>query len=194
VLSGLLFIGSAGEVELLFAQMFDENGLFVDGTGFDTNDLAAAFAKLDANFAAELPPECVQAWEVSTRPADRYNARDLKGLRDVFTDDAAIIDDRVIGWGPLDRDAFVDHLQQLLGMAPDAFLACVEVYEVAPHGSVGRLQVTGTVPEGGPFELAFECVNIVHGEKLARLELLPPGQVEEALRRFRACNPRPQPS
>jgi hypothetical protein len=80
----------------------------------------------------------------------------------------------------LDRAAFVEHLQELVGMAPDAFLACVEVYEVSSHGSAGRLRVTGTGPGGGEFEIPFECVSTVRDGRLVRLELLPQGSPDRA--------------
>jgi ketosteroid isomerase-like protein len=186
--------GVQAEAEVLFVIQFDNDGLVLSGVAFDPDDRATAFAQLDAYYAAELPPECVQPWKVSTALANRYNDRDLNGIREIFAADAMVVDERITGWGTLDPVAFVDHLRELVSMAPDAFLASVDVYEVAPHGSVGRLAVSGTVAGGGEFEIAFECVIVVRGEELARLELLPPGHVDEAVRRFRAFNPSQQPS
>jgi hypothetical protein len=61
---------------------------------------------------------------------------------------------------------------------------CVAVHTIAPHGSVGRVRVSGTVPGGGEFENLCESMAIARDGKLTRLELLPEGQVDEAIRRW----------
>ena len=104
-----------------------------------------------------------------------------------------IVDERVTGWGRVDADAFVAHLQQLIDLAPDALLTCIEVHTTAPHGSVERFRVTGTVPGGGEFELLFETMSVAVGDQLVRLELLPEGKVAEARRRLAAAAPSETP-
>jgi ketosteroid isomerase-like protein len=177
-----LFTGATGEAEVLFAHEFSDAGIYAHGVCFDTHDRRAVFAQLDAYYAAQLPPERAEVWRLSTALTDLYNARNLVGLRDIFADDAVIVDERVTGWGELDRESFVDHLGELVGMSPDAFLACVDVYEVTAHGSAGRFGVTGTGPGGGEFELPFECVSTVRDGRLVRLELLPPRSMPARVR------------
>src|SRR5206468_5567634 len=105
-------------------------------------------------------------------------------LRALFADDAVVVDERVTGWGTVAPDEFAENLQQLITMAPDVALTCVAVHTITADGAVVRLRVAGTVPGGGLFEMMFEATVAVRAGKLVRLELLPEGQVEEALRRL----------
>src|SRR5205823_3013478 len=128
VAARLLFIGPDGEVEVLSAFQIDDHGRFLKGVGFDPDEIAGALAQLDAWYAEELPPEHSEPWRVWTALAEKYNARDFDGIREeLLAADAVIVDERMTGWGTLDRHAFVDHLRELVALAPDAFLACITV-------------------------------------------------------------------
>jgi ketosteroid isomerase-like protein len=176
-LARVVFTGDSGEVEALFVHRLDERGLYAGGASFDPGDVGPGFAYLDALYAADLSPEHTEVWRLSTALTDLYNARDFASLRDIFAEDAVIVDKRVTDWGTLDRETFIEHLGELVGMATDAFLACVTVYELTATGSAGRFRVTGTVPDGGDFEIPFECVSTVRDGRLTRLELLSPAQL-----------------
>ena len=63
-------------------------------------------------------------------------------------------------------------------------LASAAVRIVVGHRESGRFRVTGTVPGGGEFEMVFEVVAAVRTGRTARLELLPEGQVDEAIHRL----------
>jgi ketosteroid isomerase-like protein len=192
VLTRTLFVGDMGEVEALTLYEFAADGRWCGGTLHDPDDLEAAFAELDARYAAmtetpraaDLTPAHAEVWRVTERLIERYNARDRENLRALFADDAVIVDERLTGWGTLAPDAFAENLQQLIAMAPDATLSCVEIHRIETTGSVARFRVGGTVPGGGTFEMQFETVSLVRDGKLVRLDLLPEGQVEEAVRRL----------
>ncbi|MHB8463264.1 MAG: nuclear transport factor 2 family protein, partial [Acidimicrobiales bacterium] len=179
-----VYIGSAGESEALNVFEFDPDGRWLALVSFDPDALDAAVAELDDRYAQGLHQDSTDAWATSCRFIDRYNARDADGLRLILADDCVIVDERLSGWGSLGRDAFLSHLQQLIGMAPDAVLMCAAVHTIAADGFVGRFRITGTVPGGGAFEMLFETVGVVSHGKLVRLELLPEGHVEAALRRL----------
>lgn len=182
--SGTSINGGELEAELLWLGELDADDQIMRIVWFDPGDLATAVAELDDRYAAELAPDNADAWMAPRQLIDRYNARDTPGLRASLSDDCVIVDERMTGWGTLHADAFVGHLQELIEVAPDAYLTCVAVHRTAPNGSVVRLRLTGTIPGGGPFEMLFETTNIVRGAKLVRLDLLPEGQVDEALRRL----------
>ena len=114
--------------------------------------------------------------------------RDRQGLRSAFTDDCVIVDERLTGWGMLDRDAFIGHLDDLLGMAPDTVLMPIVVHAVSNAGAVARFRTSGTVPDGGDFEMLFEIASVVRDGRVVRLELLPEGRTDEALRRLSAAS------
>jgi hypothetical protein len=104
-----------------------------------------------------------------------------------------LVDERMTGWGTVDGDQALQLFQQLLAEASDAFLMSVTYHRIAPHGTAGRARVAGTDANGGSFELLFEQIVILRAGKVARLELLPLGQVDEALRRLNAFAPSPEP-
>jgi hypothetical protein len=176
--------GAAAEFELLSLLETDGDGGISRMVWFDPNDVTSALAELDERYVAHLTQAEADAWQVTRAMADYYNARDRSGLRALLADDCVIVDERVTGWGTLDRDAFLDNLQLLVGMAPDASLTCVDVHAITPHGSVGRFRVSGTVPGGGEFEILFEITGVVRNGKLTRLELLPEGHVDDAIFRL----------
>src|SRR6266542_4020992 len=91
------------------------------------------------------------------------------------------------GWGVLNLRQFVDHLRELIAIAPDVFVFCDTVHLLTEQGSVGHYRSVGTMPEGGEFELAFELFAVHREGRIARLEMFPDGEVDEALSRFREC-------
>ena len=95
-----------------------------------------------------------------------------------------VVDERPTGWGTLDGKGFLRRLEQLIEFAPDAVMTCAAVHQIADNGSAAGFQVSGTLPGGGAFGLAFEAVAFVDNGRLIRLELLPEDQVDEARRRL----------
>jgi class 3 adenylate cyclase/ketosteroid isomerase-like protein len=183
--------GDEGEAEVYFVYECGPDGKNTFTGSFDPVDVDAAFAELDARYALqakgdELTPEAAAVWRTVQQLIDFYNARDRDSLRAIFADDAVIVDERVTGWGTQAPDEFAGHLEQLIAMAPDVTLACVAVQAIEAHGMVARFRVTGTVPGGGLFENQFEITGVVRDGKLARLDLLPEGEIDEALRRLAA--------
>ena len=182
-------IGAAGdaEVSFLLVEEIDTTGLIAHNTLFDSVDLAGAVARLDECYLAQLPPDDAAVWQAMCTLTDCYNRRDREGLRTVLSDDCVIVDDRLTSWGTLDRDAFIGHFDDLLVMAPDTVLMPVVVHTIGSAGSVARMRTSGTVPDGGDFEMLFECMSCVRDGKVVRLELLPDGDTQEALRRLSAA-------
>jgi ketosteroid isomerase-like protein len=181
--------GGEFEVPLLSLVETGADDRIVCYINFDPDDLAGAVAELDERYAALLPAGEAAAVTFGREVIDLYNRRDWNDLRRLVTDDFVVVDERVTGWGTVDREQFVRLYQQLQEMAPDAFMLSVVVHRVAVYGSAQRIRITGTVPEGGPFELLFEAVTILRGGRLARFDLLVLGQVDEALRRLDQLGP-----
>jgi ketosteroid isomerase-like protein len=179
-------VGAAGdaEVSFLLVDEIDATGRIAHETLFESGDLAAAVARLDEAYLAQLSADDAAVWQAMCTMTDCYNRRDRQGLRSVFADDCVIVDERLTGWGTLGRDAFIGHLDDLLGMAPDTVLMPVVVHTVSNAGAVARFRTSGTVPDGGDFEMLFEATSLVRDGRVVRLELLPEDRTEEALRRL----------
>jgi hypothetical protein len=179
-----LFEGAGSELDALLVVDADSEGIYRGGAWYDVVDVELALAELDARYLEQLPNPLAATWRAVATLADRYNARDVDGLRDLMRDDAVIVDERVTGWGQLGRESFLDHLQELVREVPDARLSCVADHALSAGGAVASFRVTGTVPGGGDFELPFCGACFVADDRIERLELLGPGAVEEGIRRL----------
>jgi hypothetical protein len=62
-------------------------------------------------------------------------------------------------------------------MAPDAFMLTTVIQRVDRHGGLGFLRISGTVPDGGPFDLSAWGITAVRNGKLARLESCPTAEL-----------------
>ena len=178
--------GSAGpaEFEILMLLETGEDETITRIVWFDPGDQAAAVEELDTRYLASLPAADAEIWNASRLFGAAYNARDEAALLSALTEDCVIVDERMTGWGVLDAKAFIRHLGQMIELAPDVFLSCVIIHHLSPNGSVARFRVNGTVPGGGEFELVFEGATVVQNGRISRLELLPEGQVLDAVERL----------
>ena len=174
---------SRPDSELIVVER-DQAGSIVAEPSFPSTALAAALGYLDDTYLASLDPEEATVWLAHCGLTEGYNARDWETMLAPLADDAVIVDDRLIGWGKLDRGSFIERVQELIRMAPDVFLAPTAVHSITPQGAVCTFQITGTVPGGGEFAMFFETTAAVQGAKIVRLEMLPEGRVEEAMRRL----------
>jgi hypothetical protein len=71
-----------------------------------------------------------------------------------------------------------------VGLVGDAHVKVAAVHLISPRGVAVRLEVTGTVPGGGEFEMDFEATMAVAHGRIVGLDLLPDGDVAGATGRL----------
>jgi ketosteroid isomerase-like protein len=125
-----------------------------------------------------------EAWAPIRGLTQAYNRRDWDGLLATMAEDCVVVDERMTGWGTIDRATFVERIKELFTIAPDAELSAETVYSVSAAGIAGRFRVTGTVPGGGEFSMFFEVAGNVRDGVFGCIALLPEGQGEEAMQRL----------
>jgi ketosteroid isomerase-like protein len=141
-----------------------------------------SFASLQR--AVVTAQEQSEAWAPIRGLTQAYNRRDWDGLLATMAEDCVVVDERMTGWGTIDRATFVERIKELFTIAPDAELSAETVYSVSAAGIAGRFRVTGTVPGGGEFSMFFEVAGNVRDGVFGCIALLPEGQVEEAMQRL----------
>jgi hypothetical protein len=138
----------------------------------------------DEAYEATLAPAEVEVWRANQQFVRTYNERDWEALRALLDPDAVIVDERMTGWGRVDREQFLVHLGDLVGLVGDARVKIAAVHVISPSGVAVRFEVTGTVPGGGEFEMDFEAAMTVERALIVGLYLLPDGDVAGAIRRL----------
>ncbi len=128
-----------------------------DGRVFslDTFDVDA----IDEARAWSAPPAVPESFRLTARDAEAHAARDWAADLEIFAPAMVLHDNRLVGTGPLGRDAFLAQRYGLVRLAPDVSLRYVEAWEPDDVAMAGRVIVTGTNVEGGAFE--WELVGTV---------------------------------
>jgi class 3 adenylate cyclase len=144
------------ESELLALVEFGEQGQQVGSATFDPDDLAAAYAELEARYAASAPHDLHAPVEANAATAayDReqaaFEARDWAAMRAVFAPHARIDDRRSLVGIPVDPDQLV---ADKAGFA-EAEGARYERQLLATFGD--RIDLERGVASGGPVGARFE--------------------------------------
>src|SRR5262249_28758653 len=159
--------GNVGPLDVEYLQLLesDERGdRRVALVCFDADALDAAYAELDARFAAGEGAR-YPARELWSRLARAVAARDWEGLASLFSPDFLIDDHRLIGWGTLrSGDEYVARVRALVDLRPDVGVrmhhllaldhrVALTVHVSAGHESSGAFEipcvvVTQVAPDG----------------------------------------------
>jgi hypothetical protein len=103
----------------------------------------------------------------------------------VLTDDFVLLDRRRTGLAQFDGvDAYLASVAAYYELSPDARFEVLHYASIAPHGFVGLNRWSGTNTEGGGFESVFVGLSLCRGERVCRVELFEPDDLETALARF----------
>ena len=89
-----------------------------------------------------------------------------------------------MGWGTLDREAYLTLVPGLVELAPDANLRLVAILRAAEFGGVGVMRMSGTVLDGSDFEIVFIGVSVFRGDNASALEMYSCDDLDVALARF----------
>jgi len=169
----------------------------VDGAGkvrafvlFDVEDRAAAGLELSDRWIASAPTELPKMMLEFPRA---WNNHDLERLCAMFPKDYVFHDRRRTGVGRLVGEDWLASLSALWALSPDARLELLHLIELAPHGTLIMVRMSGTNVEGGDWESLYLNVNIFDGDQPISSELFEPEDLDAARARFEELRPRPRP-
>jgi ketosteroid isomerase-like protein len=151
---------SAGPSEIEFAAVLGmgRDDALETIVQFDLDDLDAAYAELDARYAAgeaAAHPSVPAAWR---RFSEAFARRDWEAVAAGYSADVVVHDHRLLGWEPIrGAPAYVDSLRTLVELAPDVQIRSDHI-ALNARGLfwVGRWSGTR---EGGPFDSPWIVVS-----------------------------------
>jgi ketosteroid isomerase-like protein len=156
---------------------------------FDAAGKLRAFIRFDSDQRAEASAELVERWLAIgdvPLPLARYirawNDHDLERVGSLLPE--YFDDHRRTGVGRLAAGDYLESLRALYELSEDVRIE--PLYEVA-RGSHGLLMVHhwfGTNAEGGDFEAVYVALMHVEHDRIVRLELFEPEDLDEARARF----------
>jgi len=161
----------------------DERGRFIWWVRFDPEDLAAAYAELDARWHAGAAADSrAVAYHVAFGRA--LADRDWDALAALHAPALVARDHRLVGWDTLTGPvAFVGSLRAMIDLAPDA-QGRLDHVRTAARGSIAELLWVGT-RDGGAFESPFVWVVELDADgKACRLDFYDPHHLDAARARF----------
>ncbi|RIK95834.1 MAG: hypothetical protein DCC71_22980, partial [Proteobacteria bacterium] len=180
--------GDAGplEIEILHVVEVDDAGRIATSVVFDPTDLDAAYAELDARYAAGEGAAFVRTAAAMRAFADAFARRDWAALAACCAPDLVVADHRRLGWAPLrGPEAYVNALRALVELASDTAMRLDHV-ETAERGFLVRTAWIGT-REGGLFEEpSWIAGELDDAGRIRRIDQHDVAQEDEARRRFAA--------
>src|SRR5262249_45385831 len=125
------------ELDWLSLLEVDERGDPAALIEFEPRDLEAAYAELDARFAAGEGARYAAARELWSRMARAFAARDWESLASLFGPDFVIDDHRLLGWGTLrSGDEYVARVRALVDLRPDVGVRLHHVLALDHRGAL----------------------------------------------------------
>ncbi len=172
------------ELESLNLLEMNESGEVATWVRFDAEDLDAAYAELDARFAAGEGAAQTRLLAVLRAAAQTYQSHIGDEFADSYDPDVVVCDHGVLGWGMVRGLADFTRMQRsLVDLAPDTRLR-IDHLRLADCGHMWGGALCGT-RDGGAFELPFLAVREVDGRGVVtRIDLYDPEQMDQARARF----------
>jgi hypothetical protein len=174
------------EVEFLQVSEVDDHGDAVATVLFDPDDLDAAYAELDDRYVAG---------EAAFRHAKLFGALrgavagDWDAMASTLAPDFVVHDHSPLGWGTLDRPAYVESVKALAALAPDSRIRTDHLW-LSDRGALGIHVVLGTY-EGGAYEQPRVTVSEFDADgRTRRRDIYTLDQLDEARARFAALGAR----
>nr|WP_268778108.1 BTAD domain-containing putative transcriptional regulator [Mycolicibacterium malmesburyense] len=164
--------------DLLGIVEVDNDHRIVARVIFDTEDLVAALAELDARYAAGEASPYAQTWMTITNAFAVANTRQFPATTPDFVD----VDHRQgrrLGAGEI--KAYMDVTWEV---APDASIYIQSVHRLTNHGAVLTHAAAGTTPQGFEAEWQEVILSITDGDLISRCELFDASDLDAALARF----------
>lgn len=154
--------------------------------GFDTDDVDAAFAELEARYIAGEAAAHAHVWSVISRAHDGLNRREIYAT----TPDWASIDHRpVAAFTPGD---LIPYLRAAWVQIPDLSFRIDAVHRLTDEGAVYTSLLKGTSRESFDAEWQLAEVVLVKGELLSRVEIFDATDLDTAIARFEEVSRQPR--
>jgi hypothetical protein len=173
------------EIESLGVLEVDGHGEVLAVVEFDPDDQGAAYAELDARYAAgEAAPHAAML-AAFQRLQRGVAARDWEELGTRFAADFVVEDHSPLGWGTLDRPTYLESLKALVALAPDSRVRTDHLW-LCDRGALGVHVLLG-MHEGGAFEQPRVTVSQVDAQgRERRRDVYTLDQLDAARARFDA--------
>lgn len=144
---------------------------------FDADDVAGAVARLDELYMETLEPAEEAVFDVISRHFAALASGDLERMVELLADDVSIVDHQPLGWGRLDRSAYMD---RMASMADRGDSICVEVHEIGAKGAAFSVSV---VRDGESSKVVHWACRTEDGRHQV-IESFPEGRLDAALERY----------
>ena len=180
------------EIEYISVTEVDESGLITSILLLDNDDPRAAQREAWARWAA-VDPVAAQWVDVISTVADSYNDHDTTALRAIYAEDIVVDDRRRTGFGRIaGPDAYVEAVVALWDLAPDTRVELGWYWPACgQHAAIATLRRSGTIVDGGPFEIDDLILITMSGGMITRIELFEIDALDTALARFEELRPDP---
>ena len=166
----------AFHTDVLGIVEIDADSRIVARVWFALDDVASAFAELDARYLAGEAAACAQTWSVIARTYAMFNRHELPA-----TDWVTIDHRRGTPFSPRDM---ITGIRQLWDLTPDFTMHVTAVHRLGPCAAVITHSSSGTSREGFDAEWRMIQLLMVDGDRVTRCELFDETDLDAALARF----------
>jgi hypothetical protein len=179
--------GRLSSVEVLGLQEVSDDGRVKRTVVFDTHDLDAAFAELDARYLAGEGAPFADTLAPCLELATALSRQDWARCRELLLDDFEITDHSPApsGYGRDGPDQFITSLRTMFELAPTTHVRILAVHTVQHGAALVWTQTTGMTTEGVDAAWPRLLLGMCRQGKIARIELFPFDDLDTALLRLR---------
>lgn len=173
------------EIAFLGVNGIDNEGRLNGAVLFDSDNLDAAFAELDERFVAGEGAPSEEVLRLGLRLLAASNSRDWDAIRTLLAEDVVINDHRRTGLGEIGADPWVLGNQDLTTrLSASLRTDFTREIALAPTLALVEASSTGTLEDGGAFELPVLALVARRDDQITRIELFEVDQRDQALALF----------
>jgi ketosteroid isomerase-like protein len=169
--------GAEFEVEALRVSEVDAAGRLVATIFFDPDDRRAAALEMLERYGRSFSAAYLEGLRA-------VNAHDVDRMATILSDDFVMIDHRWTGLGRLNAKEYLASLAALFEEAPDVTVETLYTVAVDPRGALVVARNFGTLREGGAFESIYVRIGLIRGDRITRVEMFEPEDLDRARARF----------
>ncbi|TFH25446.1 MAG: DUF4440 domain-containing protein [Myxococcales bacterium] len=181
-------VGPSDLEHLNIAETNERGDRFVAVVRFDADDLEAAYAELEARYAAGEGAEYPVALAYLVEFQRAFKSRDWDAMARLGSSDQVAQNHRLVGWGSIEgSDVWVRPLQELVALAPDVRMRANHL-RLSELGTLVQLTWSGT-QDGGAFETPIVIVTELGEDgRHRRMDVWDADAVDTAFARFGEIN------
>ena len=168
--------------EILCVLEIDAENQIVARVLFDSDDLDAAFAELDARYLAGEAADFAHPWSVIAEGYAAFNRHELPAEHLVTVDRRRAT--------PFESSTMSETLSDIWDLTPDLIIRIEAVHRLGGFGAVVTHVQRGTSTEGFDAEWRMIQLLIVEADRIAGCEIFDEADLDAALARFDELQPR----